>query len=372
MKTIYTGATLCALLSVFATACHKSDKVAHQPIPQIEVAVPVVDSVVVYKSYPGLLSADKEVNLVARVDGYLMACPYNGGDFVKKGTVLFNIEEKNYRDQVVQAQASLSTAQSNLKYATTRYNAMKEAQSSGAVSDMEVAQAESNMTEAAASVSNAKAALQTAQTQLSYCTVRAPFDGHVSSNIYSVGTYLAGSGSPVTLAKIYDDHQMTVNFAVEDAGFLSTLQQAIKNGTLDYDSVPVSFSEPTQHQYVASLSYTAPDVNSSTGTLKMQAHVQNPYGELRSGMYTNINLPYMSDPEAIMVKDAAISTNQLGKYIYVVNDSNKVVYTPITVGERVLDSMRIVTKGLKPGQKYVTKALLKVRDGMEVKPQVVK
>ena len=366
------GAAVCAMIAVFATGCHKSEKSFHESAPEIDVAMPVVDSVVVYKSYPGLLTADKEVNLVARVDGYLNSVNYAGGQYVKKGTLLFTIEDRNYRDQVVQAQAQLATAQSTLKYATTRYNAMKEAQSSGAVSDMEVAQAESTMNEAAASVANAQAALQTAQTQLSYCTVRAPFDGHMSTNAFSVGTYLAGAGSPVTLATIYDDAMMTVNFSVEDANFLSVLQNAIKSGKLDYDSVPVTFSEPTPHPYKGWLSYTAPDVDSSTGTLKMQAHVMNPYGELRSGMYSNINLPYYSSPEAILIKEAAISTNQLGKYVYVVNDSNKVVYTPVTVGEQVRDSMRIITKGLLPHQKYVTKAVLKVRDGMEVKPVIEK
>lgn len=372
MKYIIPAAAAMAMLSIFATGCHKSATVAREPVATVDVAFPVVDSVVVHKSYPGLLTADKEVELVARVDGYLVSHPYEGGQLVKKGTVLFNIEDKNYRDQVVQAQAALQTAESTLKYSTTRYHAMKEAQSSGAVSDMEVAQAENSMTEAVASVANARAALQTAQTQLSYCVVRAPFDGHVSSSAYSDGTYLAGSGSPVTLATIYDDKIMTMNFSVEDAGFLSHIQNAIKDGTLDFNAVPVSFSEETPHSYTASLSYTAPDVDASTGTLKMQAHVQNPYGELRSGMYATIDLPSQSYKEAIMVKDAAISSNQLGKYVYVVNDSNKVVYTPVTVGEQVCDSMRIVTKGLLPGQKYVTRALLKVRDGMEVKPELVK
>ncbi len=372
MKTFITCASSLVLLSLLAGGCHKSAKVPHEPVATVDVALPVVDSVVVHKSYPGLLTADKEVDLVARVDGYLISHPYEAGQFVKKGTVLFNIEDKNYRDQVVQAQASLATAESTLKYATARYNAMKEAQSSGAVSDMEVAQAENSMTEAAASVANAKASLQTAQTQLSYCTVRAPFDGHVSTSIYSDGTYLAGSGAPVKLATIYDDHLMTVNFSVEDAGFLSSLQSAIKNGTLDFNAVPVAFSEPTPHTYTAALSYTAPDVDSSTGTLKMQAHVENPYGELRSGMYATINLPFEAFPEALMIKDASIGSNQLGKYVYVVNDSNKVVYTPITIGDQVRDSMRIVIKGLLPDQKYVTRALLKVRDGMEVNPELVK
>ena len=79
-------------------------------------------------------------------------------------------------------------------------------------------------------------------------------------------------------------------------------------------------------------------------------------------------LPYAVDPKAILIKDASIGTDQKGKYVYVVNDDNKVVYTPIEVGELIDDTMRIVTEGLTPDSRYVTKALLKVRDGMTVKP----
>ena len=85
-------------------------------------------------------------------------------------------------------------------------------------------------------------------------------------------------------------------------------------------------------------------------------------------MFVTIDLPVASEPRALLISDAAISADQLGKYVYVVNDSNRVVYTPIETGQQVRDSLRIVTKGLSEKDRYVTKALLKVRDGIEVKP----
>jgi multidrug efflux pump subunit AcrA (membrane-fusion protein) len=85
-------------------------------------------------------------------------------------------------------------------------------------------------------------------------------------------------------------------------------------------------------------------------------------------MYLTIGLPYSIAPKAILINDASIGTDQLGKYVYVVNGSNKVVYTPVKVGGIVNDTMRVVTDGLTPDSRYVTKALLKVRDGMSVKP----
>ena len=84
-------------------------------------------------------------------------------------------------------------------------------------------------------------------------------------------------------------------------------------------------------------------------------------------MYCTIRMPYKVDPKAMLVRDASIGTDQLGKYVYVVNDSSKVVYTPIKTGDLVADTLRLVTGGLKPHDRYVTSALLKVRNGMKVK-----
>ena len=89
-------------------------------------------------------------------------------------------------------------------------------------------------------------------------------------------------------------------------------------------------------------------------------------------MFVTVNLPYGTSPHAILIRDASIAKDQLGSYVYVVNDSNKVVYTPIKVGELYQDTLRIVTQGLTPKSRYVTEALLKVRNGETVKPLMQK
>lgn len=113
-------------------------------------------------------------------------------------------------------------------------------------------------------------------------------------------------------------------------------------------------------------------MNTATGTILLKGTVRNIDNELKDGMYVTVRLPYGVNPKAVLVNDASIGTDQLGKYVYVVNDSNKVVYTHIEVGELYQDSLRIVNSGLKGGEKYVTKALLTVRNGEEVKPVLQK
>lgn len=374
MKTLTaTAAVMTLAVLTLATACKHEKHAEASQAPVIDVAEVATDSVTIHKVYPGYLSADKAVDLVARVDGYLTATPVESGSFVKKGTVVYTIESSQYADQVRQAQASLENAQSTYEYNKTHYSAMLKALESDAVSQMEVLQAKNAMESAQASIASAKAALQTAQTTLSYCTVRAPFDGHITGCDFSVGAFLAGAGSPVKLGTIYDDSSVTANFAIDD-NQLHEFENINNNPALSADMkrIPLEFEVNLPHKYTADLSYIAPAIDKSTGSMQIQAKIQNPYGELRSGMYCKIQMPQAVLSKAMLVKEASIATDQLGKYIYVVNDSNRVVYTPIEVGELVNDTLRIVTKGVKPGDKYVTKALLKVRDGLTVEPRLTK
>lgn len=355
------------LLSMSACSHDKSSNMG-QGTPEIDVTEAIVKPVTIHKTYPGVLSSNQKVELVARVNGYLKSKPFESGSFIKKGTVLFTIEDGTYRDAVTRAQSAVESAKSNLDYAQTRYNAMAEALKSDAVSRMEVEQAKSTLEECKSNLSSSQAALQTARTQLGYCTVVAPFDGHITNSNYDVGAYLGGEGSPVVLATIYDDKYLVANFSIDDATALQAFRRNMEKGNVDYTRIPVKFSDETSHPYTADFSYLAPDVNTSTGTIRVQAKIDNADHELRSGMYCEVALPVEEESAAVLVRDASIGTDQLGKYVYLVNDSNRVVYTPVTVGETIDDTMRIVTKGIDGGDRYVTKALLKVRDGETVKP----
>lgn len=331
----------------------------------VSVATPVVDSVTVHKDYPGYISADNSVKVVARINGQMKAKLYNSGDFVKKGQVLFTIEDTQYRDAVRQAKADLETAIATNKYATAQYHAMKKALESDAVAQLDVTQAESAMNESAASIERARAALRTAETNLGYCTVTAPVSGHIALSNYSVGDYLGGAAAPVELTTIYDDAVVKAVISVEEKEYISMRENAARS---DFDNIALTFSQPLPHSHTGRLSYVSPSVDLSTGTLTLNIMVDNRAGELKDGMYTVVRMPSQTVPDAILVKDASIATDQLGKYVYTVNGSNRIVYTPVKTGELIDDTMRIVTEGLGPGSRYVTRALLKVRDGMTVRP----
>lgn len=338
------------------------------PTLAISVAKPIVKDITLTKDYPGYLTTEKTVNLVARVNGTLQSVSYAPGGRVKKGQLLFVIEPTLYNDKVAQAEAELKTAQAQLEYARNNYSRMKEAVKSDAVSQIQVLQSESSVTEGVAAVSNAEAALSTARTNLGYCYVRAPFDGTISKSTVDVGSYVGGSLQPVTLATIYKDDQMYAYFNVADNQWLEMSMNNQQPTKELPKKIMVQLGKEGTESYPATLDYLSPNVDLNTGTLMVRANFDNPQGVLKSGLYVSITLPYGEADHAILVKEASIGTDQLGKFLYAVNDSDIVHYRHIEIGQLINDTLRQVLGGLSPQQRYVTEALMKVRDGMKIKP----
>lgn len=337
------------------------------PAPEISVAKPIVKDITLTKDYPGYLTTDMTVNLVARVNGTLQSSSFIAGGRVKKGQLLFVIEPTLYKDKVDQAEAELKTAQAQLEYARNNYSRMKEAVKSDAVSQIQVLQAESTVAEGVAAVNNAQAALSTAHTNLDYCYVRAPFDGTISKATLDVGSYVGGALQPVTLATIYKDNQMNAYFNVADNQWLAMAMNNQKTSENLPQKIEVKLGKDGTATYPATLNYLSPNVDLSTGTLMVRANFDNPKGMLKSGLYVSITLPYGESKDATLVREASIGTDQLGKYLYVVNDSDVVRYRHIEVGQLVDDTLRQVLGGISPQERYVTEALMKVREGMKVK-----
>ena len=358
------------VLSVLTGCKEKKDTGAMKGMPTlaISVAKPIVKDITLTKDYPGYLTTEKTVNLVARVNGTLQSVSYAPGGRVKKGQLLFVIEPTLYNDKVAQAEAELKTAQAQLEYARNNYSRMKEAVKSDAVSQIQVLQSESSVTEGVAAVSNAEAALSTARTNLGYCYVRAPFDGTISKSTVDIGSYVGGSLQPVTLATIYKDDQMYAYFNVADNQWLE-MSMNNQQPTKDLPKkIMVQLGKEGTESYPATLDYLSPNVDLNTGTLMVRANFDNPQGVLKSGLYVSITLPYGEADHAILVKEAPIGTDQRGKFLYAVNDSDIVHYRHIEIGQLINDTLRQVLGGLSPQERYVTEALMKVRDGMKIKP----
>ena len=249
---------------------------------------------------------------------------------------------------------------------------MERALEANAVSKMQVVQAQSSKDQAAASIKTAQAALSTARTNLSHCTVTAPSSGYISEGIIDAGNYVSGEAEAVTLATIYDNSDLQARFSISDTEYETLMGQT--GGLTDslYHNVPLTFRDSLKNNYTTNLFYESPSVDESTASLNLIGTVTNRDNELKDGMYVSVSLPYGVEPHAILVKDASLGSDQLGYYLFTVDDNDEVHQTPVQVGDLYHDSLRIVNSGIRAGQKYVTKALLNVRSGEKVKPVLTK
>lgn len=347
----------------------KGKKRTTSSIPKVSVARPYVMPIVLHKEYPGYLLSNNIVDVVSRVSGYVTLQNFSSGQYINEGDLLYIIEPTVYENEVSKAEANLKSAKASLDYYENNYQRMLEASKSDAISQIDLIQAETNVRTAKANVQTAEANLKTAQNTLSYCYVKAPISGFLTTSGAGEGEYVSGSdGSPFKLTTIYNNDPMYAYFNIEDNQYLM-----IKISSENWDSslpnkVYVSMQEGNFSPIEATPNYISPFVNLKTGTLTLRALFENSKYDLKSGMYCTVSLPYGEIDNAILIPDASTGTDQLGRYIYVVDKNNTVSYRHIEVGEIINDSLIHVKSGLNPDEQFVTKALLKVRSGMKVEP----
>ena len=172
------------------------------------------------------------------------------------------------------------------------------------------------------------------------------------------------------MTTVYQDNKLYSYFDISDNQYLTfeLLRAADTKIPEAEHSVTLRVGADGSKTWQGKLNYLSPNFSLSTGTMRLRAELENPDGVLKPGLYVSVTLPYATAEKAILVENASIGTDQLGKFLYVVNDSNVVNTRHIELGQLVDDGMRMVTSGLSPDERYVTKALMKVRQGMKIQP----
>ena len=359
--------TLC-MICLFGCNNKNKQKTTSE-IPKIDVAKPLVKPIVLHKEYPGYLLSNNIVDVVGLVSGYVTLQNFSSGQYTNAGDLLYTIDPTVYKNEVEKAEANLSSAEASLDYYENNYQRMLEASKSNAISQIDLIQAETNVRTAQANVQNAKAALKTAQTTLGYCYIKAPISGFLTTSGAGEGEYVAGGeGNPFKLTTIYNNDPMYAYFNIEDNQYLMIRMQSHNWESSLPKKVFVNMQEGDFPPIEATPNYISPFVNLKTGTLTLRAFFENSEYDLKSGMYCTVSLPYGEDENAILIPDASTGTDQLGRYIYIIDNNNIVSYRHIEVGEIIDDSLIHVKSGLSPDERFVTKGLLKVRAGMKVEP----
>jgi RND family efflux transporter MFP subunit len=361
------------LTLVLLTGCEQNTFVPPPP-PKVEVAVPVQRAVTTYFDATGNTAAIKNVDLVARVQGFLQSIDYEDGAFVKQGTTLFTIEPETYKLKLEQAQAAETGAQASLRQAEADFKRQSDLVQRQAVSQATLDNSTSARDNAQANLQQAQANTKIAQVNYGYTNVTAPFDGIVTAHLISVGE-LVGVSSPTQLATIVALDPIYVNFNVNEQDVLRIREDARRRGmtTNELRQLPieVGLQTDTGYPHKGKLDYVSPNINQSTGTLAVRGILPNPDRVLLPGFFVRVRVPFDEQKSALLVPDTALGSDQAGRYVLVTNGDNVVEQRKVQIGP--LDGgLRVIESGLKGDDRVVVAGLLRAIPGQKVDPQLQK
>jgi RND family efflux transporter MFP subunit len=356
---------------VVLAACGQNNSYVAPPPPKVTVAVPVQQPVTRYLELTGNATAVNSADLVARVPGFVQEVSYADGALVKKGTPLFTIEPEPYEVKLQQAKAAESGAQATFKQAQSEFERQAKLVATQSATQSAYDQAVANRDSAQANFLQAQANTRLAALNNDYAHVKAPFDGIVTARQVSVGEFVGGT-APTVLATIVETDPIYVSFDISEQDVLRVRAEMARRGLTrdDLKKVPVEVSLQTETGYphAGTFDYAAPTVNTSTGTLAARAVLQNPERTLLPGYFVRLRIPIEQQASALLVPDAALGSDQSGRYVLVINKDNVVEQRKVAIGPLV-EALRVIDTGLNPDDRVIVAGVMRAIPGQKVDPQ---
>jgi RND family efflux transporter MFP subunit len=361
------------LLLAALAGCNENNSYVPPPPPKVTVAPPVKRNVTLYLEATGNAAAVNSANLVARVSGFIQSVDYQDGDYVKKGQVLFTIEPQTYKLKLDQAKAAEDSAEAAVKQTEADYQRQAVLSKTNAVSKSALDSALAARDSARANLTQAHINTELAARDYGYSSVTAPFDGVVTARQVSVGEYVGGS-SPSVLATIVQIAPIYVNFNISEQDVIHIRDYIRKHGLTPQDlkKVPIAVGLQTESGYphMGHIDYAAPSVDSSTGTLAARGVLANADRSLLPGMFVRVRVPVGGTLQnALLVPEAALGTDQSGRYLLVVGENNVVEQRHVEVGP-LQGRLRVIEKGLVSDDRVIVAGLMRAVPGQKVEPHL--
>ena len=361
-------------LTGLVAGCKQENKFQPPPPAEVSVGIPVKQEVAPFEVLTGNTVAFATVDLVARVEGFLVSQDYVDGSVKKKGDKLFGIEQTMYKAKVKEAEAQLDGAKASLVQAEAEFTRQETLLRQNVSAQNTFDQAKAKRDNARANVENAEGNLTIAQTNLGYTTVLAPFDGIVSKHLISVGE-LVGASTATKLATIVQLDPIYVTFTMSEQNVLQ-IRQNLKDRRLDPEElskVPLEIGLMNEEGFPHKgfLNYVSPELDATTGTILVRGLFENPTRTLIPGFFVRVKVPQGLEATAsLLVPNRVIAEDQAGKYVLTVNKDNVVVQTRITTGQLLASGLRVVSTGLKPEDQVVLNTNGAAIPGAKVVPKV--
>jgi membrane fusion protein (multidrug efflux system) len=356
------------VLVIACSGCHKHEGPAQAKAVEVSVISVTPRDVPVTFKFVARIESSRQVNIQARVNGFLDKRVYTEGAVVKEGETLFLMDQKPFIVQLDQAKAALARQEAALDVATKNLARVKPLSAAHALSQKDLDDATGMFEYAGAAVEQAKAEVEQAKLNLSYTVITSPVDGFSGHALQADGTYISPSNSLLTTVALISP--VYVNFSLSENEQLRLQDEVAKGLIIEPNNkayiAEVILADGTVFGKTGQITFASPYFDARTGTFLIRATVENPDGLLRPNQYVHIRIKGAIRPNAILVPQRAVQESSKGQFVWVVDKESKAEQRPVVVGDWYGNDW-FIYQGLRAGDQVVVEGMLMLRPGIMVK-----
>jgi RND family efflux transporter MFP subunit len=365
----FIGLLICSL----AAGCDPEQAQAPPPKPPVVlVSYPIAREVCDSEEVTGRAEAKPSVEIRPRVTGYLIKVPFKEGAIVKKDTLLYEINQEQFKAEFEKADGNLEQGKAKVEQSQADYERALRQRDKGAISPADFDKARADRDYAQAAVKSYQAMLKMARINFEYTTIRAPFDGRVSRTLLDAGNLVKADETLLTTIIALDP--MWTVFDVDERTWLRLLRlvREKKITSLDEAHMPVEMglADEEGFPHKGRIDFSENKLDPGTGTMRLWARFPNPKGTvITPGMFVRLRIDIGKAYPAVLVPERALGTDQGQKFLFVVNDKSEVEYRKVKTGA-LHNGLRVVESGLASGERIIVNGLQRVRAGSVVEPKM--
>lgn len=373
IKALTNTAAIVACVAAALSSCSSNQGQQQAPAPEIATMTVSEADTRVDNTYPATIKGKTDIDIRPQVTGFITKVCVDEGQQVRKGQVLFILDQVQFKAAVDQAAASVNVAQTAVSTAKMTADNKKALFDKNIISEYEWQMADNSLKQAQAQLAQAQAALVTAKKNLAYTTVTAPSDGVIGSIPNREGS-LASPSSAQPLTTVSDNSQVYAYFSLTERDILNLVgngERTLNAAIASMPDVELRMADGSLYSQTGKVATVSGIIGEGTGASNVRALFSNPSGVLRSGSTGTVVIPTVSK-NVITIPQKATYELQDRRYVYVVNDSNKVASTYVTVEDMNDGANFIVTSGLKPGDRIAVEGVgTTVKEGIVIRPKEV-
>ena len=354
-----------------AAGCSKEAPPPQKPAPQVVVLTITPQTIPHVMTFVAQTESSRQVDIVARVSGYLDRIAYREGELVKEGQLLFQLDPKPFRAQLDAAKGELLAQQARFATAKANLDRVKPLAAQDAVSRADLDRAVGENDSASAAVFSAQAKVKEQELNLGYATIQSPVTGVASRSAQRQGAYINSLSENAKLTYVAALDPMWVNFSVSQ-NQTAKLKEQVQKGqlvlpqNLDFE-VELLLSDGVRYPQKGRISFADPSFSQETGSFLVRAQLPNPDKSLRPGMFVTARLSGGTRPNAIVVPQLAVQQGSHGHLVYVVKPDGSAELRPVVVGDYQGEKDIVIVSGLQGGDRVVVDGALRVVPGQPVK-----